>query len=237
MKRILFLISIFLAAVVTVSQAQTLDDILKKHFDAVEQKKLMAVKTYTIKAKVSQMGMEIPMDMKIKSPNKFRMDMEMQGQTMVQAFDGEKGWMIAPWISNEVQDLSGAQLDQAKAQADLEGELYNYAQKGHSADLIGKVKVGDKDAYRIKLAHKDGNVRNYFLDADTYLVAKVQAKIEAMGQTADVEQRMLEYKDIDGVKVATKIESDSPMGTATITISEIVFNKDIDDAVFARPAK
>lgn len=236
MKRTLFLTAILIFALSAI-QAQTLDEILKKHFEAVGQDKLMAIETYIIKAKVNQMGMEIPMDMKIKSPDKFRMDMDMQGQSMVQAFDGENGWMIAPWVSSEAQDLSGAELDQARAQADLEGELYNYEEKGHSADFIGKVKLGDKEAFRIKLTHENGSVKNYFLDADTYLIAKVQAKIEAMGQTADVEQRMVEYKDIDGVKVATKIESDSPMGTATITIEEVKFNEDIDDAVFAKPAK
>jgi len=236
MKRILFLIAVLIVTVTT-GQAQTLDEILTKHFEAVGQEKLMAIETYTIKAKVSQMGMEIPMDMKVKSPNKFRMDMDMQGQTMVQAFDGENGWMIQPWASPDAQDLSGAQLDQAKSQADLEGELFNFADKGHSADLIGKVKLGDTEAFRIKLTRENGNSVNYFIDADSYMISKVQAKVEAMGQTVDVEQRMVEYKDYNGIKIATKIESDSPMGTATITIEDIKFNEDIDDAVFAKPAK
>lgn len=234
-KLILIFIAVF--AIAIFSNAQTLDEVLAKHFKAVGQEKLADVNSFTVKAKVSQMGMDLPMEMKMKKPGKFRLDMDMQGQKMVQAFDGEKGWMIAPWISPDPQDLEGDQLKQAKSQADMEGELFNYKEKGHTVDLIGKVNVDEKEAYRIKLTSEDGNVRNYFIDAGTYLVIKVKAKISAMGQTVDVEQRMLDYKTINGITMAMKIESDSPMGTATILLEEILFNEEIEDAIFKRPEK
>jgi outer membrane lipoprotein-sorting protein len=236
-KSILTSFILLVAAVFTMVNAQTLDEVLAKHFKAVGQEKLSDVKTFQVKAKISQMGMELPMTMILKQPGKFRLEMDMQGQTMVQAFDGDKGWMIAPWLSPDPQELAGDQLKQAASQADMEGELYNYEKKGHMVDFIGKVKDGDKDVYRIKLTTEDGDVRNYFIDAETYLVAKVKAKVEAMGQTADVEQRMSDYKTINGITMAMKIESDSPMGTAVITMESVEFNVDIDDAVFARPAK
>jgi hypothetical protein len=37
--------------------------------------------------------------------------------------------------------------------------------------------------------------------------------------------------------IATKIESVSPMGTATISMDEVKFNVEIDDAIFNTPAK
>ena len=236
-KSILTSFILLVAAVFTLVNAQTLDEVLAKHFKAVGQEKLSDVKTFQVKAKISQMGMELPMTMILKQPGKFRLEMDMQGQTMVQAFDGDKGWMIAPWLSPDPQDLAGDQLKQAASQADMEGELYNYEKKGHTLDFIGKVKDGDKDEFRLKLTTEEGDVRNYFIDAETYLVAKVKAKVEAMGQTVDVEQRMSDYKTINGITMAMKIESDSPMGTAVITMESVEFNVDIDDAVFARPAK
>ena len=47
----------------------------------------------------------------------------------------------------------------------------------------------------------------------------------------------MDYKEIEGVQMATKIESDSPMGTAVITLEEVKFNEPVDDAIFVRPAK
>lgn len=224
-------------AFVYVAQAQSLDNILKNHYKAVGQDKLAAASSFHIKAKISQMGMELPLDMKIKKPKMFRIEMEMQGQKMIQAFDGENGWMVAPWVSTEPTDLSGDQLKQALDQADVEGELYKYKEKGFSAEYIGKVNADGKEAFKIKLTTKDGTAKDYFIDANTYLVIKVKAKVETQGQTVDVEQRMSEYKTINGVTMATKLESDSPMGTAVILIEEFNFDEKYDNSIFKKPVK
>jgi outer membrane lipoprotein-sorting protein len=238
MKKSILTVSIFLIAIsLNVAKAQTLDEVLNSHFKAVGQENLVAVNSFIIKAKLSQAGMEMPMERKIKKPNKFRMEIEMQGQKMIQAFDGVEGWMVTPWLSPEPQELAGDQLKQAIAQADIEGELYNYEKKGSTAEFIGKVNLDGKVAYRIKLTDKEGNIKNYFIDADTYLIKKVKAKVEAMGQTVDVETRMLDYREVDGITMAMKMESDTPMGTITILMEEVKFNEDLDDAIFKKPVK
>jgi outer membrane lipoprotein-sorting protein len=236
-KLIVTLIVTLLVASVTGIHAQTLKDVLDRHFKTIGQEKLTAVKTYSVKATVSQMGMELPMEMKMKRPNKFRMEMEMQGQKMIQVYDGEKGWIIAPWVSPEPQELEGAQLQQALDQADIDGELYNYVQKGHKAELIGKEQQDGMEVYNIKLTTKNGDVKNYYIDADKYLIVKAKAIVNAMGQEVEVVQRMSDYKNIDGVLMATTIESETPMGTGRVILSEIKFNQDIDDAIFKQPAK
>ncbi len=233
-KLVITTLAILVIASMNFVQAQSLDDVLKKHFKAVGQDKLVAAKTYYMKAKLSQMGMDLPMEMKMKRPNKFRVEMEMQGQKMIQAFDGEKGWMIAPWISPDPQVLEGDQLKQAMEQADFEGELYNYKQKGSSVDFVGKVNADGKEAYKIKLTSKDGSVKNYFIDAKTNLIFKVKAKVSAGGQEIEVDQLLSDYKDFDGIKMPTKMESKTPMGNVSITVIEFKINEKFDDSVFGQ---
>lgn len=236
MKRIFILTALMLIAFVG-TQAQSLDKVLEKHYEATGHKKMADVETFVIKAKMSMMGMDMPMEIKVKKPNKFKVEMEMMGQKTISAFDGNQGWMINPMMGAGVQDLGGDQLKQAASQADMEGELYNYAKKGHSAELIGKVNADGKEAFKIKLTDKDGQVKNYFIDADTYLVLKMKAKIEAMGQAVEIETKMMEYEKIDGIQMAKKIEVVMPMGTQSIVMEEIKLNEKIDDSVFARPAQ
>lgn len=236
-KSVITVVAIIIIAFVNVAQAQSVNEVLDKHFKAVGQEKLAAVQSFYIKAKVSQMGMDMPMEMKIKKPDMFIMTVDVQGQKMIQAFDGQKGWMIAPWVSPDPQELAGDQLTQAKDQVNMEGELYNYEKKGSAAELGGKVNVDGKDAYRIKLTTKDGNVKDYFIDANTYLISKVKAKVSAQGQTVDVEQIMSDNKTIDGITMAMKIESKSPMGSTIILMEEVKFNEKFDDAIFKQPAK
>lgn len=231
------LLFIFFTTLVSRVQAQSLEDILEKHFKAVGQEKLVSAQTYLMKAKIVQMGMELPMVMKIKNPNKFRVEMEMQGQKMIQAYDGEKGWMIVPWLSPDPQEMAGDQLKQAMEQADIKGELYNYSEKGHSVDFTGKVNLDGKEAYRLKLTAKDGTVKNYFIDTETYLITKVKAKVNTMGQEVDVDMKMSGYKDFDGVKMAMKMESHTPMETMSVIIEDVQFDPIFDDAIFNLPVK
>ncbi len=238
MKKSTFtVLAILIAAVFTLAQAQTVDEIFDKHFKAVGQEKLMDAKSISMKGKISQMGMEMKMEMKMKKSGEFMVTVEMQGQKMIQAFDGEKGWMIAPWMSADPMELTGEQLEQAKSQANLEGELYDYQKKGSTAEFKGKVNLDGKDVYRIKLTTDDGNEKDYFIDATSYYVTKVKSTISAQGQTVDIEQIMSDYKTIGGVTMAMKIESKSPMGSTSILMEEVNFNESFDPSIFKQPGK
>lgn len=238
MKRIIIPLALAIFGMAShLTGAQTLDDVLDQHYKAVGIDRIDKMNTFIITAKLSQMGMEVPMKTKFKYPDKFYIEMEVQGQKSVQAFDGKKGWMISPWTGPDPQVLEGVQLQMAMSQADIGGELHNYNRKGSSAQLAGKVITDGREAFRVKLITSDGNEKYYFIDATSYLGFKVQAKVEVMGQTVDLEQRMTEHKKIDGVTIATRIESDSPMGTAVVTIEEVVFNAEIEDSIFLQPGK
>jgi outer membrane lipoprotein-sorting protein len=232
---VLSFLAVFLVSVLNQSQAQNIQSVLDNHFKAVGQEKLLEMESYSIKATVKQMGMEIPMNMKTKRPNKFRMEMEMMGQKMVQTYDGEKGWVLAPWVSSEPQELTGPELSQAIDQANIDGELYNYSEKGTTGELIGKVNMEGTPVFNIRLTDKEGTVKNYFIDAETWLVRKIRAKINAQGQEVEVEQSLADYKNIDGVMMPSKIESKTPMGTVEIVFDEIKFNEKFDDSVFSKP--
>jgi outer membrane lipoprotein-sorting protein len=189
-----------------------------------------------MKAKINQMNMELPMVMKVKRPNKFRMEMTLQGQEMVQAYDGENGWMVAPWMSMEPQDLVGDQLKQAMEQADIDGALWNYKDKGHSAELVGKEDMEGTEVYNIKLTKKEGDVQNYYVDTETFILLKIKSKIMAQGTEVEVESMFGNYKQFDnGIVMPMSIEQKTSMGSATIVIEEVEFGVELDDAIFTRP--
>jgi len=236
-KSILSTLVIFLMLGLGAAQSQTLKEVLDKHFKAIGQEKLTAVNSFYIKCKISQMGMEMPMEMKIKKPDMFIVVIDFQGQKIIQAYDGEKGWMIVPMQSPDAQPLAGAQLDQARQQTDMQGELFNYEQKGSTAELMGKVSVDGKDMFRIKLTTKDENSKDYFIDAQTFYIAKVKAKVSAQGQTVEVEQIMSDNKTIDGITMAMKIETKSPMGTGSVIMEEVKFNESYDNSIFKQAVK
>ena len=231
-----FILTALMLFVITGIQAQTLDKILEKHFEAAGHEKMADVKTYFIKAKMNMMGQDMPMSIQIKKPDKFKVEMEMMGQKVVSAYDGKEGWMINPMMGGGVQALEGDQLKQEMSKADMEGKLYKYKEKGHEAELIGKVNEGGKEVYRVKLTAKDGAVENYFIDANTYLISSMKTKVEAMGQSMEIESKMKEYQEVSGIMMPKVTEVVMSMGTMTTVMEEIKINEDIDDSVFAKPA-
>ncbi|WP_163325865.1 LolA-like protein [Draconibacterium mangrovi] len=235
MKRTFLLAALMLFALIS-TQAQSLDEVLDSYYKANGLEKMADVKTFNVKAKVNVMGMEMPMEIKVKKPNKFRVDMEMMGQKTTSAYDGEHGWMINPMMGAGAQDLEGDQLKQAMSQADMEGALYNYKAKGSDIEMLGKVDVDGAEAYKLKLTDKDGVVQTYYINANDYLVSKVESRAEAMGQTMDIVTRMVEYKDLNGIKMANKIEIEMPMGKQSVVMEEIKLDEPIDDALFEKPA-
>ncbi|WP_319271076.1 outer membrane lipoprotein-sorting protein [uncultured Draconibacterium sp.] len=235
MKRIFFLAALMLFALIN-TQAQSLDKVLDSYYKANGLDKVADVKTFDVKAKVSVMGMEMPMEIKVKKPNKFRVDMEMMGQKTTSAFNGENGWMINPMMGAGVQDLEGDQLKQAMGQADMEGALYNYKAKGSNLELLGKVDADGAEAYKLKLTDKDGGVQTFYINADDYMISKVESRVEAMGQTMDVVTKMLEYKEVKGIKMASKIEMEMPMGKQSVIMEEIKIDEPLDDSIFEKPA-
>lgn len=236
-KSINLLLALALLLITNALSAQTLDKVLEKHFETIGQEKLVSMKAYSIKAKIVQMGMELPMQMQMERPNKFRIEMEMQGQKIIQAFDGKDGWFIAPFMSPDPQDLTGDQLKQALEQADFDGELYDWEKKGSTVELVGKEDMEGTEVFNLKVKTKDGDIKNYYIDAETYLILKIKSQVNAQGQMVDLESIMSDYQDINGVIMAMKIESKSPMGTQNVILEEVKVAEDLDDSIFARPAK
>jgi outer membrane lipoprotein-sorting protein len=238
MKKNLFFFMLFLMAGALV-QAQDLTQVLDDYFKATGMDKFSKVKTVEMKAKMSQMGMELPMTIKIKKPDKFRMEMEIQGQKVVTAYDGEHGWTIAPWVSPEPQDLAGEQLEQAKEQADLQGDLWEWEKKGHKATLMGKEDLEGTEVYKVKLVKKNGDVQYYYIDTDSNMLLKTVSTVKQNGQEMEVESIMGNYKDFDGIIVPTSIEN-KVKGTnqsGNIEIESMKFDVDMPDSLFEKPAK
>ena len=81
---------------VTAIKSQSLEEIVKKYSVANKQDKVAAMSTVKITGKMSMMGMEMPLEMWMKNPDKIKTITNINGQEMISAFDGTKGYQINP---------------------------------------------------------------------------------------------------------------------------------------------
>lgn len=222
-------------------QAQTADEIINKHLEARGGKdKIKAVQTERITGKmVMPQGMEAPVSMELARPNKMRMEFTIQGMTGIQAYDGSSGWSVMPFMGKtDPEKMSSEEVRQAEDQADMDGPLVDYKDKGHQVEYVGKEDVEGTPAYKLKVTKKNGDVVNVYIDADSYMDIRETGKVKAQGQEIESQTTYGDFKKVDGLVFPFSIEQ-KPQGAPAgmvITISKVEVNPAVDASRFAMPA-
>ena len=237
MKKSIFT-SLFVAfAALSFTTAQDLDKVLDNHFETIGQKNLSKIKTLQATGKAVMMGMENPFTMTSKRPDKMRITIEFQGAEIIQAYDGETAWMINPMMgSADPIDITGPEADGLKESGDLDGQLWNYKEKGHQLELEGTEEVDGAEAYVLKLTKKNGNIDYYYLESESYLLLKVKSKTMMNGSETETEALFSNYQDLEGYVMAYTIEQKSGGQTAvTIMMDDVKTNMPLDDSIFSKP--
>ena len=88
------------------------------------------------------------------------------------------------------------------------------------------------------LFRSNGNIRFYLFDATSFLPAKWEETRIVEGKEMPWESFFSDYREVNGVKYAFKIDSDSP-GTdlkQTVVAEKIELNVQMDETRFAKPA-
>jgi hypothetical protein len=219
------------------AQDETLEEILEAHFEAVGQEKLNEVKSMTMTGLMSANGMELKMEIKQMRPLYYHTKMLIQGMEIISAFDGENGWMKSPMqAAGKPVKMPEDQTKRTMEQADMDGFLYNYKEKGHKLVLIGEEEVEGTNTYKLKLTKSQGDEVLMFLDKDSYILIKTIAKMDMMGQEMEAETFYSNYKMIDGVAIATSIEVKAgSQGGMTMQFDDIEFNVELDEEMFKIP--
>ena len=175
--------SIFTLGAISLAQAAapSVDEIIKQNLEAkggVE--KLDQVKTIRFIGTMNMQGMELPLEMIQKRPNKLFLSFEVQGMKGIQAYNGEKGWMIMPFMGKtEAEEMADDQLKDFKKQADIDGPLRDYKKKGSIIEFVGESEIEGTPVYELKLTEKDGDISSMYFDTEYMLEIKNKSKVAA----------------------------------------------------------
>ena len=223
------------------ASAQSLDEIVAKVFAARGGlDKIRGVKSQRVSGKITFGDVSGPFVVELKRPLKMHMQLTVQNLTMVRVYDGKSaGWANNPFAGKMNPDaMSEEELKNITEESDFDGPLVDYKQKGNQVELRGKDKVKDKDAWRLKLTTKNGDVRQYLFDADSFHLLKWEGQRKYEGKEFPVESYFSDYRDVDGLKYAFEIDSGASATDITqkISIEKIELNPEINDAEFTKPA-
>ena len=229
-----------LFALPVVASAQTADEILAKVIAARGGlAKIRAVRSERVSGQITFGEVSGPFVVELERPLKMHMQFTIQNMTMVRVYDGKSaGWANNPFAGKMNPDaMSEEELKNISEESDFDGPLVDAKAKGNQIELVGKDKFKDKDVWRLKLTTKNGDVRFYFFDAESFLLLKWEGKRKVEGQEVPVESYFSDYREVGGLKFYFAIDSGRSADELTqkIRIDKIELNPQLNPAEFSKP--
>jgi hypothetical protein len=188
--------------------------------------------------------------MEMERPRKIRFELQFKGQKAVQVYDGSAGWKYRPYLNRvDVEPYTADEIKLASTQSDLDGPLMNYAAKGTRVELEGTEKVEGQNAYKLKLTTKQGSVLHVWINAQTFLEAKVEGQPRRLdGKEHPVEIYYRDYRKVNGLEIPFLLETRVLPSPTTrgklpqvaypaeqIVIETIVVNPNLEASRFTKP--
>lgn len=182
---------------------------------------------------------ELPFVLDMERPNKSRVEIEFAGKTAVQVYDGTHGWKLRPFLNrNDVEPFTQEEAKSQVGKWDLDGPLLDYAAKGTKVEFESVEPVEGRNAYKLKLMTKSGDVHHIWIDAQSFLDVKVEGtprRMDGRNHTVWVYQR--DFRSVQGLLIPFSLETtvDGYPDAHKMSIERVTVNPQLDDKLFAKP--
>lgn len=220
-------------------RAQTVDEIIAKNIQARGgEQRLKAFNTVRTSGKLTVGQFQAGFVEDVKRPGKVREEQIVQGMTEINAWDGKVAWRVSPFEGRKDPDLLSEDDRKALVESsDIDGQLVDYKDKDHRAELVGHDSVEGTDCYKIKLTLANGDVRYYYIDTDSYLQLKVETERKIRGTVRYEEVLYGDYEEVQGVYFPMAIEmgKKGDPERVKLMVNKVEVNVPLADGLFAVP--
>jgi hypothetical protein len=234
MKTIKFLtLSILAISLTAISFAQTADELINKHIEAIGGKEnWKKVNSMRSEATLSTQGIDIPVVITQVHNIGMKQEFTVMGMSGYSIIGVDGGWNFNPMQGQQKPEpITQDELNIGKEQLDLQGEFLDYKEKGHNVELLGNEDVDGTSCYKLKLTRKSGREATYLLDPKTLYIIRAISKMTANGQEIESTINLSNYQKLPaGIVVPFTMEN--TMLPAPINMNKIEVNVAVDQSIF-----
>jgi hypothetical protein len=180
----------------------------------------------------------LPYTIVMKRPNKQRVEIKFKDETLVQVYDGDKGWKLQPYLNRGgALPFNADELKKAKQFQQIDGPLVDYAAKGTKIFQDGTEMVDGHPAYRLKLVLKSGDTRHLWLNASSFLDVQIDGSRRLNGHEVPTFTTLRDFRTVAGVKVPYEMETRTRglQEREKIVVDKVILNPPVDDRQFTKP--
>jgi hypothetical protein len=215
------------------------DDLVARHIAARGGlSRIKAVRTIRMTRTVPTIGATLNVVIYKKRPGFYRSEQSAPGRPqVVRALDETGLWELQGGKVVRRPDAMATEL--RELDADIDGMLVDYRQKGHTVEYAGRGTEAGVAVHKLNVTLKSGAVRQVLLDAQTMLERKQIGQVTLPpDRRVAVTVLFHDYRDVGGLKFPFAIDEDrDAMGqTFAFYVNEIELDVPLDDAMFRAPA-
>lgn len=225
------LVTLMLICEFFLGQAQTADEVIGKHIEAIGGKDAWKkVNSLEIHGTLSLQGTDVNVTLIQLDGKGMRQNISVQGVVGYQIVTPTAGWTFLPFQGQtEVNAMSQEEVKLAQNELDVHPSLLEYADKGHVAELAGIETIGENDCFKILLILNSGKRESFYIDSKNYYLVRTITKQIVNGHEEDIETNYSEFEKIpEGLVIAKAITF--PYGT--MAINKVEVNSAVDENVF-----
>lgn len=214
--------------------AQTLDEIVAKHIEAVGGKKSWEkVKSIRSEGIMKAQGADIQMTITQIDKKAMRQDISVMGMVGYNIVTNTEGWSFMPFQGQmKPEAMTADDVKNAQDQLYLQDEFLTYKDLGKKLEYIGKDDVDGTECFKLKMTAKDGKETTFYIDPSNYYVIKQTAKAMVDGQEQESDSFFSNFKKLDeGIVYPMNVVA----GWGEIEVVKFEINPKIDESIF-KPA-
>lgn len=219
-----------------VLQAQDVNEIVKKHIDAVGgEENWNKVKSIRMECSMKVQGSDIRILICGVDRKSTRQDIEAMGKKGYSIITETEGWNFMPfWGHTKPEAMTADQVKNAQDDLNLRDEFITYKELGKSIEYLGKDDIEGIECHKIKMVDKLGQETTYFMDTETLYVIKQVDKVKADGKETENVTMYSNFEKLpEGIVFPMAISS----GWGVTDIVKLEINPALDESLFKLPAQ
>lgn len=188
--------------------------------------KLKTIQSIKQQGNIEFSGQKIPYNIYVLHDKILKTEFTFIGLTGFQLMAKDSGFQFSPFQGMTAPErMTPEDIKQGQDNLDLQGLLIDYAQKGHSIELMEPEDVDGVDAIQLKVNLQSGKTLFYFIDPDNYYIIRTKVKGISNGQEFTNVSNYYNFKTTSGGIVF-------PYTVDNITFDHIEVNVPIDQKIF-----
>jgi tetratricopeptide (TPR) repeat protein len=215
----------------------TLDEVLARYIQASGgASAISAVNSRVIKGTVDVVGVsrDVNFETYSQAPNKTLMIMPAPPLGPIKmGFNGRSGWAQT---TAGIRAIKGVELAALQRDSDFYGPVTlrtNFAK----ISLLGKSNIGYREVYVLHLQPTSGAGERLYLEAETYLPARLNTTRMVGRLEVPVEIYLDDWRQVDGIMLPFRISQSMPRLTLVFSVKEIQHNVPLNAPMFDVPVK